>query len=117
MKIVDSQGKLFGWINIIDFFAIIISLIIIRAFFLGHQLYLANKNALVMVRQEEELKAMSEAQLKQMAESRGSTTKDRLANIEIFQEEADVAMKSMDARLETLERSAWREGAQKNFRP
>jgi len=122
MKIIDSQGKLFGRINILDFFVIILLLIIIRAFFLGNQLCIANKKALKLVRQEEELKAASEAEARQRTEAqRKRTIEDRLVIIGLFQEKTDEAIRFINERLEALEgsarRSLNRKGVKKNIYP
>ena len=122
MKIIDSRGKLFGWINVIDFCALILAVILIRMFFLGYQLYFDNKNALKLVRQEEELKAIAEAHARQRTEAhRKKTIEDRLVSINVSQEGTDAAITAMDARLEALERSTRRslarEGVKKNSYP
>ena len=111
MKIIDSQGKLFGWINIIDCFAIILLLIIIQMFFLGHQLYLANKQALAQVRQEERLREVRTAEAQAKAEVlTKKTIKDRLYSLEKSQMQ-------IDQRLEALERSVGGKIYKKNFSP
>ncbi len=118
MKIIDSRGKLFGWINIIDFFAIILALILVRMFFLGHKLYIGNKMALAELRQEEQANELARAEAKAMAEaSIKRSIEDRLASLEASKVQTDASFKHVTKRLRSLEVLGQKRAPKKNRYP
>jgi len=112
MEIIDHRGRLFGMINLIDFFALLLLLVLIRMFFLGHQLNISNKKALAEVRQEENLRALRNAEARARNDAfTKKTVEDRLVHLEATQAQIDNGLREISESVRKLHTR------KKNFSP